>query len=117
MPPKGFKKPEQTRCATCDKILPAIALRGVLRQLGEARAELDRPKPDGDDAGRFARFRILHLKGMLDILIEDEASFCFGHGAKPGPRPKAPPSDPSFPEDADTPKPKRRRLRAVQGDE
>lgn len=111
MPPKGFKKPTPTQCTTCGLMLPNIALRGVIRQLSELRAELSQPRPEGADVSRHARLRILHVQGVLDILIEDELIFCFGHertGAKPGPKPKEAGGDPSNP---DTFKPRKRRLR------
>ena len=102
MPRKGYKKPVPTRCPTCGHILPVFALRGLLQQLSRLRAELSQPRPEGEDAGRFARFRVLHARGALDLLLEDESSFCFGHEKKT-PAPK-PPGDPSFPADPDVPR-------------
>jgi hypothetical protein len=96
MPRKGYKKPVPTRCPTCDLLLPLVALKTLLHQLSELRVELTRPRPDGDDPGRFARFRVLHVKGMLDMILEDELSFCLGH-EKRAAAPK-PAGDPSFPE-------------------
>jgi hypothetical protein len=86
-----------------------------MRQIREARAELDRPRPDDYEAGRFARFRVLHVKGLLDMLIDDESLFCMGHEAKKrGPRPKAAPAapDPSEPPGVE---PAKRRKRTTLG--
>lgn len=124
MPPKGFKKPEQTRCATCGQLLPRFALQVVIKRARELRALLDEPpRWEGEDKLLWDRTLVFHTKAWLDrLFVEngDGAGFCLGHGAKPGPRKKEPATaDPSFPADPETPKPKRRRLRAVQsgGDE
>ncbi len=116
MPPKGFKKPEQTRCATCQKTLPQLALRGVMSQLADIKKLVCAPKPEGWDAARHARLQLMAASVHLDILLEDELSFCFGHGAKPGPK-KKPEVDPRSPDPDDLPKPRRRRLRAVSDGE
>lgn len=114
MPPKGFKKPEQTRCATCQKILPHLALRGVMSQLADVKKLVCAPKPEGWDAARHARLQLMAASVHLDIMLEDEASFCFGHGAKkPGRKPREESADPSTPPGVEPAK-KRRKLRAVQ---
>lgn len=120
MPPKGFKKPEPTRCATCHKILPAYALQGLVRRLRDLRAMLDEPcRWEGEGQQLWDRTQVLNAKGWLDHFLAEEGNTCFGHGAKPGPK-KKPEVDPRSSDPDDLPKPKRRRLRAVQnggGDE
>lgn len=110
------------RCPTCGDILPVPALRGVLQQIARLRSDLSQPRPDDEEPGRFARLRMVHVMGVLDILLEDEASFCFGHEpAKRGPRPKTENVDPSNPPGLELPNRRRKPgpppLQAVPDDE
>lgn len=105
MPRKGYKKPVPTQCATCGKTLPQVALRAMLRQLVDVQQKLGEQPREGasvDEQKRFARLTNLHARAALEMFLEDEPSFCFGHEKKaPG---RKPAGDPSFPADPDVPR-------------
>lgn len=87
---KGWRPPPPppTKCATCGRLLPLIALRGLMEQIKQLAADLEKP-PEGRTGEQAARWKILHARSALQMLIEDEELFCFGHEPKKrGPRKK-----------------------------
>lgn len=134
MPPKGWKAPPAptSHCGECGLLLPAERMRMIvpaLVELGmslqmETGADLDAEAPRArvDRVLQLRTVQVSVARARVMALIDTiSIATCAGHDkprAKPGPKPGAraeaePGPDPSFPNDPDTPKPRRRRLRAV----